>query len=218
MNFNKRKLIYITTAAVIVASSLLAFFAYQRNRFTFTIPSNIDHISIPDIAETIRNGDTVRIANGEYLYTGHRGDDEYEETPLVIDGGTPKTITIPDNLPLSPMSLLRLSDSERPSIVSVIDSYIKDNEIGQYHDDHGGLLELDYQTFTVSVLSQGQYAAAIIAPKGTSINDPVGLYRLVLTKDGSTWSIASSPAILLTNYNTKNIPLDILIAANSLTL
>ena len=47
---------------------------------------------------------------------------------------------------------------------------------------------------------------------------PGGYYRVLAEKKSGTWSLIGKPEIVLTKYNTPNVPIEMLTSVNSIAL
>lgn len=99
--------------------------------------------------------------------------------------------------------LNKLLEPQQADINSVIKDSYKET-IGNYNICNGKLYE------------KGKWYGAILVQKKAHPSDSIDYYRVVLQKDNNKWIISAKPSIVLSKYDYKNIPVNILSQVNNL--
>lgn len=199
---NKLVVIIILTVVGlgIVGLSIWGLFS-TGHKVKINLPDGVDSISIN--GQNKNDNQTLGIKPGEYMYylVGENIDSTRQQITIAADSDE-LNITY---APYSKDYLTELLEPERSTIGNLINQeFVADVD--------------DYKLHKIALLDRGQYAVAILTPDDIDINNPSGVYRVLLSKTNQTWQIASGPYILLTTANSKDVPKPILKAANDLAL
>ncbi len=68
------------------------------------------------------------------------------------------------------------------------------------------------------LFGKGSWAGVLLTPVGMDPQSPGGYYRVLAEKKSGTWSLIGKPEIVLTKYNTPNVPIEMLTSVNSIAL
>lgn len=142
----------------------------------------------------------VSVKNG--LYCAASTDSNYDNSPVCIDVDN-KDTTLMVAPAFSTSYLVQLLTSELQSQLSTLITNKYSAIISRFVIDKGELFD------------RGEWYGTTLTVK-TAPQDRGDVYRLILKKDGDTWSIVATPHIILSKYDYKDIPFAILTAVNQL--
>lgn len=202
MEMNKQLiLVFSALAASIVIVLSIWGLLQPSNSVRLSLPDGVDYAVIDGVERS--DGQRFGIKPGEYSYRliGDNIDNSQYDITITEDMDQLE-ITY---APYARHYLDRLAVDQSEAIGSIVNQqYV--NRVDGYH------------IHKVSLLDRGQYAVALITPVGIDTDNPVNVYRVLLSRSGDSWSISTGPELLLTTANSPSIDKHILQSANNLAL
>ncbi|MGB2787472.1 MAG: hypothetical protein WBB94_03765 [Candidatus Saccharimonadaceae bacterium] len=205
-----KKLIIIFTAVIVLVTSV--YFAYSYfasfSTVTFNLAEGVKEIKVyknsddetgDTVVATLQSSGEVRINNGNYYVTPSGDNIVNDNISIKITGN----ISIDIDPDYNSDYLTKLADIESGKIAEVINRSLTP------------AIE-NYDIEQVKVYNKADWAGVLLLPKDIDIQNPSGIHRVVLKKEGDSWIVVGLPQIVMTAYNTKNVPLDVLKSVNDL--
>lgn len=202
----------ITVSSLVIIFVIAGFMGYSYfasfSNIKLTLARDVKEIKIykdsndesgDTLVATLQSSGEVRVSNGNYYITPS-GDNIITDNISIKLSGDMSVDIDPD---YSPEYLSKLANIESSNIVSVINKSLSPT-INSYDIEQ------------VKVYNKADWAGALLVPKDIDMQNPSGIHRVVLKKEKNSWLVVGSPQIVMTTYNTKNIPLDILKSVNDL--
>lgn len=207
-----RKLLIPGIALVIISATawgLYEFFQYKD--MTFKLSADTSKIEVyvkdenaekkPFIATVTKDKPTVKLRIGSYEY---------------IPSGE-KISNKPTNFRVKNSATITVDPSYSESY---LDSIAK-NELPALSQALTAKYPSQMQRFQVNntkLFGKGEWAGVLLTPVNMDPSSPGGYYRVLAQKKSGSWEIIGSPEIVLTKYNTPNMPIDILTSVNNIAI
>lgn len=196
----------VLLVTIAVCAIILMPFLAQNTRVNFA-EDTLGTVSIvsEDRKYNIRNihtGSTIKLPDGKYTYS-FSNNDYTKEGLAFTKTASLKSIELTEPS-YSKSKLSNILEGDKSALTRVLLTTLTNAPI-------------PYVIRNISLYDKGEWAGAVVTPSEYDENNPQGLYRILLRKSGTSWSIVGSPQFVLTKYNIPNaVPLDILTAINLL--
>lgn len=209
---NRRLLLIIVAGLILVIVAFLTVREVLRyHKVTISYGDQISEVvifindvnaDIPKVATKITtSGGSATLKEGYYTYSAVGKNVASQSTPFTVSGET--SVTVPTNY--SDSYLASLSSQEQPQVQqAIVRDYPKAMQV--------------YELNNIKVLKDGNWAVSTLSKIGSDNNNPAPVYRAVLHKDNGSWRVVSKPQLVATIYNTPDVDMSILSAANELSL
>lgn len=203
-----RKLLYLLVLVVLAAAIATVYIRHVMESRSLTVyfenaaaVTVVDSGGSEEIGPTIelarieKSGDTVRIPKKASAMVTYKGTEGYRDG---FENASGATVTLdPD---YSDKKIAEIIASQKDKIRTAIFSHIQNG--GSYTLEQGTLF--DHGSW---------YISRLVPPDNP--DDPVDTLQVLLKNNGSSWEMIEAPMLVFTKYNTKNIPVEVLDAANT---
>jgi hypothetical protein len=205
---------YIILALVILAIiaagwGIYEFFQYKNT--TFTLSSDVTKVDVYVEDENVeekklagtatKSNPTIKLRVGSYEYVpeGNKIAKDTKQFSVKNDS----TVTVdPD---YSETYLDSIAIAELPALAAALsDKYPEQMK--------------QFTANNTKLFGKGSWAGILLTPVGMDPQSPGGYYRVLAEKKSGTWSLIGKPEIVLTKYNTPNVPIEMLTSVNSIAL
>lgn len=201
-----------TISAVLLILFLSIIFSYlyfaSFSTMTFSLSKEVKEIKIykdsddesgDTIIATLQNSGEVRASNGNYYVIPSGENIVTNKISVELNGNM--SIDIDPNY--NSEYLAKIAEAESSNIIDVLNKSLTpviDN----------------YDVEQVKVYTKANWAGALLVPKDIDTQNPSGMHRVVLKREGKSWLVVGLPQIVMTIHNTKDIPIEVLKSVNDL--
>lgn len=204
MSDRLQKIILLSLGVVVLLACIWSVVSvFIPDRVKFILADDISSIRIDN--QTINNGQSIVIKPGSYRYIPEG--DGIDNSPINITIKNSDDVVEIKSPGLSPERLGQLLKSELSSILNVTNH--KYSEI---------LNTNNYKMGEVSLWGKGDIASVQLVPDDYSNRDPSGVYKAILKKSNSTWTVVGIPQLILTKFTTPGVDADLLDEINKSAL
>lgn len=205
-----KKIITISTLLIFFVIAVFTGYSYfaSFSNVKFTFAKDVEEIKIyidsndesgDTLVATLQSSGEVRVSNGNYYIAPSGNNIITDKISIKISGNT--LVDIDPNY--SSKYLSSLVDSESNAIINVINKSLSPT------------IE-SYDIEQIKLYGKANWAGALLVPKDVDTQNPSGIHRVVLKNETGSWQVVGSPQIVMTMYNTGDVPLDILKSVNDL--
>ena len=206
MNKFKIILIFIIIAATVGVIVSIPFTSKKEVKISVTTPSELYFSGINpqeelrETIQTIKNTQTVSLSDGYYCLQAI--DKKYSKTPQCFTVFA-KDMPVTSDPNYSTEFLTRELSPQQQDINKVIAAR------------YARIID-NYTICSGSLFKKGNWYGAVLLQKSLSANENNDAYYIVLKKVDNTWSVAATPATVLSRVTITDIPSDVLTETNHL--